>query len=575
MSFRRILPALILVAVFATCCSPAMAPTPTAIPLPPEPETSPTPGVTAAPTTTPLPAVTPPDPYPGGLSQNWWRDGVFYVLLVRSFYDQSGDGYGDLAGLIDKLDYLNDGDPSTDTDLGVTGLWLLPVTRSPTYHGYGTTDYYTLEPTYGDNETFRRLVSEAHRRGIHVLLDLALNHTSDKHPWFQDSMSSPQAEHRDWYVWLPENPGWRGPDKRVVWFQSGGAYYYAFFGGSLPDLNLRNPAVTAELMNVVRFWLRDMGADGFRLDAIRHLVEQGQAQESTPDTHAWLQGFYRTFKETQPNAFAIGEVTGSTAERVPYVGNEVDLCFEFDWAAAAIASLDKGDPSILVQKQQAIEALLPGGAYGSFLALQDHARVITQLRDNVAKARLAATLLLTSPGVPFLWYGEEIGMRGSTPDVFIRRPMQWANQRAAGFTSGRPWMEVDLNYDQVNVADESVNADSLLSHYRKLIRLRTAYSSLRTGAWQPLQASDPAVYAYMRSDAASSIVVVLNLGAREVDSCAVSAQSSPLAAGAHQAQDLLGTDAFAPLEVAQAGAIAGWVPLKRLEPTSGWVLLLK
>ncbi|HOU24422.1 MAG TPA: alpha-amylase, partial [Anaerolineae bacterium] len=118
MSFRRILPALILVAVFATCCSPAMAPTPTAIPLPPEPETSPTPGVTAAPTTTPLPAVTPPDPYPGGLSQNWWRDGVFYVLLVRSFYDQSGDGYGDLAGLIDKLDYLNDGDPSTDTDLG-------------------------------------------------------------------------------------------------------------------------------------------------------------------------------------------------------------------------------------------------------------------------------------------------------------------------------------------------------------------------------------------------------------------------------------------------------------------------
>jgi len=499
---------------------------------------------------------------------------VFYVLLVRSFYVQSGDGYGDLAGLIDKLDYLNDGDPKTDSDLGVTALWLMPVTKSPAYHGYGTTDYYTIEPTYGDNETFRRFVSEAHRRGIHVLIDLALNHTSDKHPWFQDAISSPEAQHRNWYVWLPADPGWRGPDKRAVWFQNGGAYYYAFFGGSLPDLNLRNPAVTAELDNVVRFWLRDMGVDGFRLDAIRHLVEEGQEQESTAATHAWLQGFYRTFKQAQPNGFAIGEVTGSTAERVPYLGDEVDLCFEFDWATAAVSSLDKGDPSILLQKQLAIEALLPGGAYGSFLALQDHTRVITQLRDNAAKARLAATLLLTSPGVPFLWYGEEIGMRGSTPDVFIRRPMQWANQRAAGFTSGRTWLEVDLNYDQVNVADESAKPDSLLNHYRKLIRLRLTYSSLRTGAWQPLETSDPAVYAYLRHDASSSIVVVMNLGSQESASCTLSAADSPLNTGSHQVEDLMGESQFDPMTVVQGGAIAGWVP-PSLAPNSAAVLLLK
>ena len=574
MSLRRMIQVLLLMAVATTSCSPAVVPTATVVPVATETEI-PTPEVTPAPTTTPLPLVTPPAPYPGGLAPNWWRDAVFYVLLVRSFYDKSGDGYGDLAGLMEKLDYLNDGDPTTDSDLGVTALWLLPVGKSPTYHGYGASDYYNVEPAYGDNETFRRFVSEAHRRGIYVLIDLALNHTSDKHPWFQDAISSTQSQHRDWYVWLPADPGWRGPDKRPVWFKNGGAFYYAFFGGSLPDLNLRNPAVTAELANVVRFWLRDMGVDGFRLDAIRHLLEEGEDQESTTATHDWLEGFYRTFKETSPNGFAIGEVTGATAERVPYVQNEVDLCFEFDWATAAISSLDKGDPSILVQRQLAVEALLPGGAYGSFLALQDHTRVITQLRDNEAKARLAATLLLTSPGVPFLWYGEEIGMRGSTPDVFIRRPMQWANQRAAGFTSGRPWMDVDLNYDVVNVADQSTDPDSLLSHYKRLIRLRTTYSSLRTGAWLPLKSTDPGVYAYLRHDAKSSIVMVLNLGAQGSVSCALSAEASPLLEGSHEIADLLAESALRPVTVTQAGAFTNWVPLELLAPQSGLVLLVK
>ncbi len=571
---RQVLSFLLALYLLTSCTVPAAEATPTPVAVPTATAHTSAPSAVTAPSVTPKPHVTPPVAFPGGLLDGWWRDAVFYVLLVRSFYDASGDGYGDLQGLTEKLDYLNDGDPSTETDLGVTALWLMPVTKSPTYHGYGATDYYTVEPHYGDNEVFRRLVTEAHRRGIYVLIDLALNHTSEKHPWFQDAISSPDSEHRDWYVWLPSDPGWRGPDKRPVWFQKSGAYYYAFFGGSLPDLNLRNESVTAEMLEVVRFWLQDMGIDGFRLDAIRHLVEEGQDQESTAGTHEWLAGFYRAFKAAKPNAFAAGEVTGGTAERLPYVGDEVDLCFEFDWADAAIASLDEGNPSILVRKQTAIEALLPDGRYGTFLALQDHDRIISQLRGNAAKARLAATLLLTSPGVPFLWYGEVIGMRGSSPDLYIRRPMQWANQRGAGFSAARPWMDVDLNYDEVNVADESSDPESLLSHYRRVIRLRTSYSSLRTGDWLPLQASDQEVYAYLRYDSESTILVVLNLSGEPVDGCSLSVASSALAPGTYHPVGLLGEEPLDPVVVGTNGAVVSYVPLSTLQSLSGYVLLL-
>jgi len=494
---------------------------------------------------------------------------------VRSFYDATGDGYGDLQGLIDKLDYLNDGDPNTDADLGINALWLLPVFESPTYHGYGITDYYTVESDYGDNETFRRLVSAAHQRGIYVIVDVALNHTSDKHPWFKDAISGPDAIHRDWYVWVDSDPGWLAPDKREVWFQSKGKYYYAFFGGSLPDLNLRNEAVTTQVFDVIDFWLRDMGVDGFRLDAVRHLVEEGQKQESTASTHQWLKRFYQFYKGVQPNAFAIGEVTGSTAERLPYYNAEVDMCFEFDWASAIVSSVDSGDPTPLRTKQASLQALLPQGQYGTFLGLQDSDRILSQLRGSVPKARLAATLLLTSPGVPFLWYGEEIGMRGSKPDIYIRRPMQWADQLRAGFSTGRPWMEVDLNYDQVNVAEESVDPESLLSHYRRLTRLRLGYEALRTGAWMTVQATNDQVYAYLRHADDQDVLVVANLSAEAVTSCQLAAKDSFIPAGSYVVQNLLGTEETAPLTVRAGGAFESYVPLPTLEALTGYVLLVQ
>jgi alpha-amylase len=563
---------LIAALLLSHCARATPTPQPTAVPTP---EPTPTAAATPTITPTPRPVITPPTPLAGGLTPQWWNDCIFYVMLVRSFYDANGDGNGDLQGLIDKLDYLNDGNPDTDTDLGVNALWLLPVMKSPTYHGYGVSDYYQVEPAYGDNDTFRRLVSEAHKRGIYVIVDMTLNHTSEKHPWFQDAISGPTAEHHNWYIWSDTKPDWLGPNKQTVWYQRGGSYYYAFFGGTLPDLNLRNETVTQQMLDVIDYWLRDMGVDGFRLDAIRHLVEEGQQQQSTPATHQWLKRFYQFYKGVQPNAFAIGEVTGDTAERLPYYDDEVDMCFEFDWASAAVSSLDKGDPAALKAKQTSLQALLSQGQYGTFLALQDSDRIISLLRSSLPKARLAATLLLTSPGVPFLWYGEEIGMRGGKPDIYIRRPMQWANQRGAGFSAGRPWMDVDLNYDVVNVADESVDTNSLLSYYRQLTRLRLSYQALRTGSWQALQSSNDRVYAYLRHADDHDVLVVLNLAAEPITENVLGVEESAIPAGSYALQNLLGIEEVAPLTVEAGGGFKAYAPLATLQPLTGYVLLVR
>jgi alpha-amylase len=565
---------LVAVMLLASCAEATVAPTsaPARSETPATPATRATPAIVSR---TPGPAVTPPQPIAGGLTPRWWDGCIFYLILVRSFYDADGDGYGDLQGLIEKLDYLNDGNPNTDTDLGINALWLMPVYKSPTYHGYAPSDYYVVEPHYGDNDTFRRFVSEAHQRGIYVIVDMGLNHTSEKHPWFLDAISSVDAEHRDWYVWADADPQWRGPGQRAVWFLRNDDYYYAFFGSALPDLNLRNEAVSAQMLDVIRFWLQDMGVDGFRLDAIRHVIEEGNEQESTPATHRWLKGFGEFYKSLEPNALAIGEVTGPTSERLPYYDSQVDMCFEFAWADAAVSSLDRGDPAELEAKQSLIQAVYPQGQYGTFLALQDHNRIISELRDSLPKARLAATLLLTSPGVPFMYYGEEIGMRGRKPDVYIRRPMQWANKLRAGFSAGRPWMDVDLNYDVVNVETQSADPNSLLNHYRRLIRLRLKYRALRDGEWTPLRASNSRVYAYLRHAEDADILVVLNFSDEAIDGCELEARLSSIQVGDYKPSDLLGNESIAPFTANAIGGFSGYQPLLLVEPLTGYVILIR
>ena len=197
----------------------------------------------------------------GGLPEKWWNDRVFYEVFLRSFQDSDGDGIGDIPGLIDRLDYLNDGDPETDSDLGITGIWLMPPAEAHSYHGYDVTDYYAIERDYGTLDDMRRLIREARRRGIAVIVDMVLNHSSSRHPWFIQSRTGEQA-YADWYIWEDENPGYMGPWGAVAWHPAGGRHYYGVFWDGMPDLNLLNPAVTAEMYDIAAFWLRDIGVDG-------------------------------------------------------------------------------------------------------------------------------------------------------------------------------------------------------------------------------------------------------------------------------------------------------------------------
>jgi pullulanase/glycogen debranching enzyme len=284
---------------------------------PTDPATAEPPAPTSAPTDDPPPAaVQPEDP--------WWNDAVFYEVFVRSFQDSDGDGVGDINGLIERLDYLNDGDPETSDDLGVTGIWLMPIMESPSYHGYDVVDYTMIDEEYGTEEDFRRLIEEANARGIKVIVDLVMNHTGRDHPWFQESLD-PDSAYRDWYVWADENPGFRGPQGQRVWHAAGDDYYYGLFWDGMPDLNYENPDVTAEMYEITRYWLEDMGVDGFRLDAIKHMIEDGANQQNTPATHAWLAEFYTFYKGVNPDAFSVGEAWTGTQQVVDYTGDEVDI----------------------------------------------------------------------------------------------------------------------------------------------------------------------------------------------------------------------------------------------------------
>lgn len=502
-------------------CQTQVAAEATAVALPPTTAPSPVPTVkptavpaTAVPPTTvprPTPTSAPPSKLVQGTNgQPWWNDTVFYEVFVRSFYDSDGDGIGDLNGLIQKLDYLNDGDPTTDTDLGITGLWLMPIMQSPSYHGYDTTDYYQVDPDYGTNEDFQRLMTEAHARGIRVIVDLVMNHTSAQHPWFEASQD-PSSDKRDWYVWSETDPGYRGPQGQQVWYKGDDGYYYAVFWDQMPDLNYQNPDVTAEMDNVARYWLADMGADGFRLDAVKHLIEKGQLQENTSDTHAWLQAFHKFYKGINSDAVAVGEAWTQTQQVLKYTGNEVDIAFAFDLAEKLITSANSGFATQIGKEQAQMVADFPPGQYATFLTNHDQNRILTQLNGDENKAKNAATWLLTSPGVPFLYYGEEIGLMGKKPDEDIRRPMQWTSDDfKVGFSTAVAWHAPSTDYQTRSVALQQDDPASLLAHYQSLIRLRNTHEALRVGDWQAVTTNAPGVYAYIRSTENETLLVIIN-----------------------------------------------------------------
>ncbi len=360
-------------------------------------------------------------PSPGG----WWRDRVFYEVFVRSFADSDGDGIGDLRGLTAHLDDLNDGDPATHDDLGVTGLWLMPIAESPSYHGYDVVDYRTVEQDYGTADDLRALVDAAHERGIAVILDLVINHTSREHPWFQDARVRGSA-HEDWYVWSDEHPGIARPDGARVWHPDGDRFYYGYFWEGMPDLDLENPAVTAELDSIADFWLADVGVDGFRLDAARHLIEDGRQLENVDATFDWLRDFRERIKIRHPDALVLGEVWDASSMSSRYVRDgALDLAFDFGLASATITSLRSGERGSLRAAWQEVTELYPAGGLATFLTNHDQDRIMSELDGDPAAAGLAGALLLTGAGTPFVYYGEEIGMTGRKPDERIRTPMRW------------------------------------------------------------------------------------------------------------------------------------------------------
>ena len=441
----------------------------------------------------------------------WWNESVFYEIFVRSFYDSDGDGIGDFRGITEKLDYLNDGDPETTDDLGITGIWLMPMMPSPTYHGYDVSDYFNTEPDYGTLEDFEEFIEEAHQRGIKVIIDFVMNHSSSQNPWFIKSAAG-DPEYRDWYVWRDTDPGFNGPWGQQVWYPKNGSYYYGLFWSEMPDLNYDNPEMQEEIFRSAEFWL-DRGVDGFRLDAIKYLDENGNVLENTGKTFEILEEFNTLYKNKNTDAVTVGEVWQNTASIIPYIQNDrLDLCFEFDLAFSILDAVNQNNPGNISDQLKVVQSNYPKLQYATFLTNHDIDRVFSTLGGSNAKMKQAAALYLTMPGVPFIYYGEEIGMRGTGAHENIRRPMQWSGGQFGGFSSSAPWYGVGGNYQTNNVALMDTTEGSLLDHYRRLVQIRTKYQPLTKGYLIQAQASDDEVLAYARIFDDQAVVVISNFG---------------------------------------------------------------
>ena len=509
----------------------------------------------------------------------WSRDAVCYEVFVRSFQDSNGDGIGDLNGLRARLDHINDGDPGSGSDLGATCIWLMPVASSPSYHGYDVADYLHIDAEYGTDADFRALIAEAHRRGIRVLVDLVLNHASSQHPYFRQALSDPSSPYRRWFRFASTHPGVRNPWGGDNWHRSPvrDEYYYGFFWSGMPDLDHTYAPVRAWTRAVATHWLRDMGVDGFRLDAVSFLVEEGHDRvQHTAGTHAVLRDFGSYVRRTAPDAFTIGEVWDSTAAVSSYYPEQLDAYFAFQVSDAIIASARSGTAQQILDAVAQAVTRLPDQRWAPFLRNHDQERTLTALGGEVARARVAATVLLTLPGTPFLYYGEEIGMSGPKDgapeaDMGVRTPMQWSADPNAGFTTGAPWYAPRADWRTVNVAAQTADSSSLLAHHRRLIRLRTTTPALTAGDWVPLAASDPGVVAYLRRANGSTVLVVVNLGADPRSRVALSSSGAALGAGSYTPRALLG-DTPAAVQIGADGVLRSYVPFETLPPFSSQVM---
>ncbi len=536
---------LLLILTLLGACAPAAA-TPTLPPAPP----------------TPLPQPT-PTPQP----RSWWQDAVFYEIFVRSFYDSDGDGIGDFNGITQKLDYLS--------SLGIDAIWLMPINPATSYHGYDVTNYYAVNPEYGSMDDFKAMLNQAHQRGIRIIIDLVLNHTSVEHPWFADANGNPNSPYRNWYLWADSYPGYNGPFGTAWHAAKGGGYYYGVFWSGMPDLNYTNPEVTAEMYQVTRYWLQDIGVDGFRIDAARHLIEEGQKASDTPATLQWFADYYQFYKNLDPNAYTVSEIYGAGALIAKNYIGRADHIFNFELASGIVNSVNGEANSSITSAIKFMLKDKPDGQFATFLTNHDQDRVMSVFSGKVEKAKVAAAMLLTAPGTPFIYYGEEIGMQGRKPDPDIRRPMQWRDAPNAGFTSApQAWRDPFGDYATVNVAAQENDPASLLNHYRTLIALRKAHPALSAGNTALMESGNRGVYSILRSTGSERILVVINLTGALISDYALNLSQSDLPDGVRTTQALFGNGQPANLTIAN-GAIDAYQPFAELAPYAIHIISIK
>lgn len=479
-------------------------------------------------------------------SSTWYGGAVMYQIFPRSYMDSNGDGVGDLKGIQQRLDHLNTGKSETTSDLKVSGIWLTPIFKSGSYHGYDVQDYKALDPVYGSMADFQALLDDAHKRGIKVILDLVINHSSRNHPWFQDASTSATSAKRDWYVWSDQKLEWEHPftTGQSPWHALGAWYFYGVFSSSMPDLNLENSQVRDAFKDVIKFWL-DKGVDGFRLDAIRYLVAEGKdKQTDSSSTHGVLQDFVAYAQSVKKDVLFVGEAWTTTAEVARYFGqgDEMDLCFHFELVDAVERAFQRNRVTNI---RQALGQLLSHYNELNFnapiLSNHDLKRLHPRLGKSWNASKLAATLLMTQPGTPFVYYGDEIGLGNSAEqgDKSKRSPMQWDTSKQAGFSKGLPWGRLSGSQDTVSVETQSKDDSSLLAHYKKLIRLRNGNDTLKYGKLTLLESSEPSVLSYVRSYKGSQILVVLNVSDSSVSASTATWDSSLTSLPSGEQKDLL------------------------------------